>query len=170
MTSKLLPGERVAIEVIHLLNIQTYIWVILTHVAVAALKPNHLTIFPQMFAHFIIRWFKITTAFEKVTWALSIFGMPLQILNSVDMDFTILSAPVSNFDSIDCITKNLRLNWSVRIWVITFTKAAHNAVFLRSLLTLVLQKTGITNDLCTVFALFRVNWNVKAKWAPHQVG
>lgn len=64
MTSELLPGERVTIEMVHLLNIHAVVLVILTHVTVAALKPNHLTILPQMFSHFIICRFKITTAFE----------------------------------------------------------------------------------------------------------
>ena len=104
MTLELLPSKRVTIEVIHLLNVHAVIWrVILTHVTVAALKPNQGAILPQMFAHFIIGRFKITTAFEHVTLTLTTFSMTFKILNSVTMDFTILCAPVSNFNPIDGI-------------------------------------------------------------------
>jgi len=161
MTFELIPSERVTIEVIHLLNIHTAVWkVILTHVTVAALKPNQGAILSQMFAHFVISRFEITTAFEKVTLTLATFSMTLKILNSVTIDFPILCAPVSNFNSVDGVLENLRLNWAIRIWVITFAKAAHNSVFLSRLLTLILQKAGIADDLRTVSTLFRVNWNV----------
>ena len=161
MTSELLPGKWVLVEVIHLLNVHAVIWrVILTHVTVAALKPYQWTILPQMFAHFIISSFKITTAFEQESLALSIFSVTLKFLNCVTMDFPVLRAPVTNFNSVNGILKNLWLNCAVSVWVFTFAKAAHNSIFLRSLLTFILQKTSITNDLRTVSALFRVNWNI----------
>lgn len=68
MFSKLLPSERVLIEMDHSVLVKDASWVVVIKMAVLALESNHLAIFFKMFLQvFQIKFVKVPTeTFERI--------------------------------------------------------------------------------------------------------
>lgn len=159
------------VEMIDLVIVQHHVvWVSVISMTVLALKSHHLTILFDVFLEaFETKSVEMTTeALQTVAWTLTSFNMTFQLRNGVGFNVFGFAAPVADLDLVDDSLKQVGLNVSEGILVVSL--AMHACWHVPSLLLLVLNQACITHNFATAGALLWIDWHAEADHAAHQFG
>ena len=77
---------------------------------------------------------------------------------------------MANFNPVNNISQDFGLNVLVCLGVSSLAEEADDTIFLLCIALVVAVEASLTDNFCTVFALFGVDWNLEANSTPHQFG
>lgn len=96
--------------------------------------------------------------------------MPLEVRDCKNLQFLEPSASMRNFDFVDDVLQDFRLNGPVRLEISTFAQEAHDPVALLDRGFVVPVEARVTNNFRAVFAFLGVDRDREASSTPQQFG
>lgn len=130
----------------------------MTGVAITALKAYQRTLFSEMLLDALvgIAVVFLTEAFIQLSGTFPTFYVCFEFSHSEDFHFLKTSTSMTNFNSVNYILKDFRLNISECIWILTLAEEANDSVPLLCNCAVISSQTAIADNFGTVSALLRV--------------